>query len=117
MTTTLPERLTALSREALAFVARDKAEAMARHWLSGSPLATQTPQWLVASSLALELALSVPSVMGTTAFDRLARAMKGRPPDEVAAAALLRRSQLRIARICWAALPHRRRPGRNRPGG
>jgi hypothetical protein len=46
-----------------------------------------------------ELALIVPSITGTTAFDRLARAMKGRPPEDVAAAALLRRSRIRLARI------------------
>jgi hypothetical protein len=47
----------------------------------------------------LELALIVPSIMGTTAFDRLARAMKGRPQEDIAAAALLRRSRMRLARI------------------
>lgn len=36
---------------------------------------------------------------GDNAFDRLARAMKGRPPEDVAAAELLRRSRLRLARI------------------
>jgi hypothetical protein len=95
----IPDRLSALSTEALAFVVRDKAEAMARQWLGGTPSSAETPQWLVARSLALELALSVPSLMGTTAFDRLARAMKGRSPDDIAAAALLRRSRIRLARI------------------
>jgi len=95
----IPDRLSALSAEALAFVARDKANAMARQWLGGTLSAVQAPQWPVAQSLAMELALSVPSVMGTTAFDRLARAMKGRSPDDIAAAALLRRSRIRLARI------------------
>jgi Protein of unknown function (DUF2786) len=93
------DRLAALSTEALAFVARDKAEATARQWLGGDPLTPQTQQWQVARSLALELALCVPSIMGTTAFDRLARAMKGRPPEDIAAAALLCRSRIRLARI------------------
>jgi hypothetical protein len=93
------DRLSALSTEALAFVALDRAEAMARQWLGGNPSSAHAPRWLVARSLALELALSVPSVMGTTAFDRLARAMKGRSPDDIAAAALLRRSRIRLARI------------------
>ena len=39
---------------------------------------------MLARSLALELALSMPSLKGTTAFDRLARAMKGRPPEDAA---------------------------------
>jgi hypothetical protein len=95
----IPNRLSALSTEALAFVALDRAEAMARQWLGGNPSSAHAPLWPVARSLALELALSVPSVMGTTAFDRLARAMKGRSPDDIAAAALLRRSRIRLARI------------------
>src|SRR5271165_6854228 len=99
MTINIPDRLAALSTEALAFVTRDKAEAMARQWLDGNPSSAHAPQWPVARSLALELALSVPSVMGTTAFDRLARAMKGRSRDDIAAAALLRRSRIRLARI------------------
>lgn len=99
MISNLPDRLSALSTEALAFVARDKADAMACQWLGGTLSAAQAPQWPVAQSLALELALSMPSLIGTTAFDRLARAMKGRSPDDVAAAALLRRSRIRLARI------------------
>ncbi|MGD0106272.1 MAG: DUF2786 domain-containing protein [Rhodopila sp.] len=99
MTTDLPGRLSALSAEALAFVAPDKAEAMARQWIGGESSSAESPQWLAARSLALELALSVPSIMGTTAFDRLARAMKGRCPDDIAAAGLLRRSRIRLARI------------------
>jgi hypothetical protein len=95
----IPSRLSALSNEALAFVALDRAEAMARQWLGGHPSSAHASLWPVARSLALELALSVPSVMGTTAFDRLARAMKGRSPDDIAAAALLRRSRIRLARI------------------
>src|SRR5689334_23139926 len=99
MISNIPDRLSALSTEALAFVARDKADAMACQWLGGTLSAAQAPQWPIAQSLALELALSVPSFTGTTAFDRLARAMKGRPPDDVAGAALLRRSRIRLARI------------------
>lgn len=99
MTISLPERLSGLSTEALAFVARDKADAMARQWLGGTPASADIPEWIVARSLALELALSMPSMMGTTAFDRLARGMKGRSPEDIAAAALLRRSRMRLARI------------------
>ena len=99
MTINIPDRLSAVAAEALAFVARDKADAVARSWLGGTLAAAQAPQWQVAHSLAMELALSEPSLMGTTAFDRLARAMKGRPSDDIAAAALLRRSRIRLARI------------------
>jgi hypothetical protein len=95
----VPNRLSALSTEALAFVALDRVEALARQWLGGDPSSAHAQLWPVARSLAFELALSVPSVTGTTAFDRLARAMKGRSPDDIAAAALLRRSRIRLARI------------------
>jgi hypothetical protein len=99
MTINLPGRLSALSTEALAFVPPDKAEATAREWLGGDPSSIESLRWPVARSLALELALIAPSIMGTTAFDRLARAMKGRPQEEIAAAELLRRSRMRLARI------------------
>ncbi len=91
----VPDRLLALTTEALAFVSRDRAEGMARQWLAGVPLSSSNEQSVLARSLALELALSVPSLKGTTAFDRLARAMKGRPPEDAAAVMLLRRSRLR----------------------
>ena len=63
------------------------------------PLSNSNEQSVLARSLALELVLSVPSLKGTTAFDRLARAMKGRPPEDAAAVTLLRRSRLRLARL------------------
>jgi hypothetical protein len=92
----VPDRLLALTIEALAFISRERAEGMARQWLAGVPLSNGNEQ----SVLARSLALSVPSSLaGTTAFDRLARAMKGRPPEDAAAVTLLRRSRLRLARL------------------
>src|SRR5258708_34215846 len=97
----VPDRLLALTTEALAFVSRERAEGMARQWLAGVPLSNSNEQTALARSLALELALSVPSSLTEpTAFDRLARAMKGRPPEDAAAAIVLRRSRLRLARRC-----------------
>ena len=94
------DKLLALTTEALAFISRERAEGMARQWLAGVPLSNGSEQSVLARSLALELALSVPSSLtGTTAFDRLARAMKGRPPEDAAAVTLLRRSRLRLARL------------------
>jgi hypothetical protein len=94
----VPERLLALTTEALAFISRERAEGMARQWLAGVPLSNGNEQSVLARSL--ELALSVPSSLtGTTAFDGLARAMKGRPPEDAAAVMLLRRSRLRLARL------------------
>ena len=95
----VPDNLLALTTEALAFISRERAEGMARQWLAGVPLSNSNEQSVLARSLALELALSVPSLKGTTAFDRLARAMKGRPPEDAAAVTLLRRSRLRLARL------------------
>ena len=95
----VPDRLLALTTEALAFVSRARAEGMARQWLAGVPLSNSNEQSVLAKSLALELALSVPSLKGTTAFDRLARAMKGRPPEDAAAVTLLRESRLRLSRL------------------
>jgi hypothetical protein len=89
----------ALTTEALAFVSRDRAEGVALQWLAGVPLSNSNQQSVLARSLALELALSVPSLKGTTAFDRLARAMKGRPLKDAAAVTLLRRSRLRLSRL------------------
>ena len=86
-------RLLALTTEALAVVSRDRAEGMARQWLAGGYFSNSNEQAVLARSLALELALSVPSLKGTTAFDRLARAMKGRPSEDAAAVTLLRRSR------------------------
>jgi len=93
------DRLLALTTEALTFVSRDRAEGMARQWLAGAPFSNSNEQSVFARSLALELALSVPSLKGTTAFDRLARAMKGRLPEDAAAVTLLCRSRLRLSRL------------------
>ncbi len=95
----IARRLLALNTEAISFVARDKVENQARQWLSGVHWLVHDGHWTAARSLALELALITPSLMGSTAFDRLARGMKGRPAVDIAAAALLRQSQPRLARL------------------
>jgi uncharacterized protein DUF2786 len=92
-------RLPAMNTEALAFVARDKVEHQARQWLSGVPWIVHEGHWSFARSLAVELALITPSLSGSTAFDRLARGMLGRPANDIAAVALLRRSRPRVARL------------------
>lgn len=95
----IADKLLALTTEALAFVSRDRAEGMARQWLAGIHPSHSDEQAALARSLALELALSVPSLSGKTAFDRLARATQERPAEDVAAVALLRQSQLRLAHL------------------
>jgi hypothetical protein len=91
--------LHALNTEALSFVPRDKAETLARQWLSGVPWIVHDGHWTIARLLALEVALITSSLTGSTAFDRLARGMKGRSADDLAALALLRRSWPRLARL------------------
>jgi hypothetical protein len=92
-------RLLASNAEAAEFVAPDKIEHQARRWLSGVPWIVHDGHWAVAHSLALELALITPSMMGTTAFDRLARKPRQRSADDLAVIALLRRSQPCLARL------------------
>ena len=40
----VPDRLLALTTEALAFVSRDRAESMARQWLAGVPFSNSNEQ-------------------------------------------------------------------------
>jgi len=61
----VPDRLLALTTEALAFVSRDRAEGMARRWLAGVPLSNSNEQSVLARSLALELAGLKPPSFGT----------------------------------------------------
>jgi hypothetical protein len=99
----LGEKLTAFNTELLSYVSRDKADSTARQWLTGvAPVSDD--RWSVARSLAMEWLLLVPSLWGTTAVDRFARAVDGRspksvPPEDATALALLCRSQPRYARL------------------
>lgn len=96
----LSARLLALTTEALSFVARDKVDKLIHQWLSGVPWIVHDGHWAFALTLALELAMITPSLMGSTAFDRLARAMpRGRSENDLAGVALLRRSQPCLARL------------------
>ena len=91
--------LVKLHTEALGFTARDKIERLAQKWLADLPIG-QNPA--LARVFACELTFITPSMLGTTAFDRLARAMKGRPLAELSAVSLLRRGQLTLARLSGA---------------
>lgn len=95
----LSTRFVALTEEAWAFVAHDKVENLARQFLSVVPSIVQSGQWEVALFLAREIAFMTPSQQGSTAFDRLARSMKARSTEDIAAVALLRRSQFLIGQI------------------
>ncbi len=52
-----------------------------------------------AHAFAAEIMLLTPSLLGSTCFDRLFKALRGHPPEDIAAVALLRRGQPRIARL------------------
>ena len=95
----LAARLVSLTEEAWAFVAHDKVENLARQFLSGVPWIVHGGHWEVARFLAREIASMTPSLLGSTAFDRLARGMKGRSAEDTAAVALLRQSRFRVGRL------------------
>jgi hypothetical protein len=48
----VPDRLLALTTEALAFVSRDRAESMARQWLAGAPFSNSNEQSVLERSTA-----------------------------------------------------------------
>ena len=98
----LAERFVPLTAEALSFAPRDKADHTARQWLSVVPFPVTEEYWSMALGLALELTLITPSLSGATAFDRLARAMRGRPPGEIEAVTVLCRSRFRLMRLSGA---------------
>ncbi len=95
----LAGRLVALTEEAWGFVAQDKVEGLARRFLSGVGWVVHGGHWEVARFLAREIVSMTPSMLGSTAFDRLARAMKGRSGEDVQAVDLSRRSQFLAGRL------------------
>ncbi len=86
------------------FVARERGEATVRKWLSRRDIEEISEERMVAMAadamlLSADLLLSLPSVSGTTAFDRLARSRAGAPPAEKAAIDLLCESWFRLLRL------------------
>lgn len=94
----LQARLRVLSKDAQAFMPRDKADQLTRQWRQRPRLAGADPEWDHARELAIELLLVTPSLLGVTAFDRFARAMGGRSPEDQQAVALHRASRHRLVR-------------------
>jgi len=92
-TDTLARRLRALNTEAQAFIPPGRPDQLVRQWLGRSRLAGDDRAWNRARDLAVDLALITPSMLGVTALDRLARAMKGRPDHDAAVVAMLRASR------------------------
>ncbi|MGE0224411.1 MAG: DUF2786 domain-containing protein [Acetobacteraceae bacterium] len=91
-----------LCAEAQGFVPRDRVERMMRQWLARAAAVQGEPpedaRVKRAEELAQELAASTPSMTGTTAFDRLARSVGNRSPQEAALLTALRRAQYRLLR-------------------
>ncbi len=103
---TIGVRVLALTAEALSFVAEDKVRQQTGKLLCGvagffdeSSDVNAEKLANIALVLATELVLVTPSLTGLTAFDRLARTLKGRSAEDLAAVALLRQSRHRLARI------------------
>jgi len=88
-----------MSAEAMKFVALPKVDQTIRQWLSGVRFQIELTHFAFARVLALDVAMMTPSSMGATAFDRLFKSLKDRPEADIAATALLRRSQHRMARV------------------
>ncbi len=92
-------RLMPMSAEAMKFVALPKIDQTVRQWLSGVRFPVEPSHVAIAKMLALDVALMTPSMLGTTAFDRLVKSLRDRPASDMAAAALLRQSRHRMARV------------------
>ena len=89
-----------LCEEAAAFIPADRVPGLLREWLpSGERHGRGSEEGRhpgFAIFLAKELALSMPSLLGVTAFDRLARAGGRRSPQEAEMLTALRRSRYRV---------------------
>jgi hypothetical protein len=87
------DRLRATRFAARAFLAPGKAEAMARDWIGQTP--GVDADWNQALDWACEAMLMTPSLLGVTAYDRLARAK----PADPEALGWLRAATLRLLRV------------------
>lgn len=92
-------RFQVLLTEASRLIPPDKPLQLARDWMGRPRAAGSDPVWEQARELATDLAMMTPSLLGVTAFDRLARGMAGRAPADRAAADLLRHATLRLLRL------------------
>ncbi len=95
----LDDLVQALNAEVRRLIPPGKPAVTAGQWLGRARAAGADPVWDRALDLAAELAVMTPSLLGVTAFDRLARAMASHAPEHRAAADLLRRSHLRLLRL------------------
>ena len=99
-TTSVEALWVALCEEAASFVPADRVPGLVRGWLPNVEMrravADVDGSVGLAMVMAKELALSTPSLLGVTAFDRLARAGGRRSPQETDVLTALRRSRYRV---------------------
>ncbi len=90
----------ALCEEAASFVPADRVPGLVRGWLPNVEIRRAVADLDGSAGLAMvmakELALSTPSLLGVTAFDRLARAGGRRSPQKTDVLTALRRSRYRV---------------------
>ena len=99
-TTSVEALWVALCEEAASFVPADRVPGLVRGWLPNVEIrravADVDGSVGLAMVMAKELALSTPSLLGVTAFDRLARAGGHRSPQQTDVLTALRRSRYRV---------------------
>lgn len=89
-------KLAALYAEAKAFVPFGRIDGLMRQWLKTTDQAPSKEHANLASTLATQLALMTPSMLGSTAFDPLARSRMPRAPEDVALVTAMRAARYRI---------------------
>jgi len=100
-----------LLNEAMRFVAPDRLQATCAKWLSALKLGG-LGEWrhlcIIGDStlLAADLLRATPSMMGSTAFDRLAKQHANATPDQKAAIAALRAASFRLLEVGSQDGPH-----------
>jgi hypothetical protein len=99
----LQARVVEISMEALAFTPPKRSDALVTQLLDAADVSPDDPgatkYYLVAATLAADLAIFAPSASGSTAIDRYFRNHPPKDADESAAANALRRARFRIVRI------------------
>ncbi|MGE0415802.1 MAG: DUF2786 domain-containing protein [Acetobacteraceae bacterium] len=86
-------QLHALLEQARGFLPSGRVDGLLRKWQPLAERREETALW------AWDLALSTPSMLGTTPLDRLAKAVKSGTPDLAAAVDLLRRAPFRLGHV------------------
>jgi len=97
-------QIAALMDAAMQFVPRDRGEAVVRKWLTRRDIEQMSEERMLAMAadamlLSADLLLSQPNLIGSTAFDRLARSRSGAPTAVKALIAVLCKARFRLLRV------------------